>query len=59
MQKTRQSASNFGMIFQYKCVYHISWMPFSSKMSPTRIVDGIPDDMDHYGLLHFLPLLLD
>ncbi|KIM81717.1 hypothetical protein PILCRDRAFT_97607 [Piloderma croceum F 1598] len=32
VQKTRQSASNFGIIFQYK------------------IVDGIPDNTDHYGL---------
>ncbi|KZT09019.1 uncharacterized protein LAESUDRAFT_742230 [Laetiporus sulphureus 93-53] len=30
--KTRRSASNFGMTFQYK------------------IVDGAPDDMNHYGL---------
>ncbi|OCH88996.1 hypothetical protein OBBRIDRAFT_888728 [Obba rivulosa] len=32
VQRTRQSASNFGMTFQY------------------RIVDGAPEDLNHYGL---------
>lgn len=32
VQKTHQSASSFGMLFQYK------------------IVDGVPEDVDHYGL---------
>ncbi|KII94447.1 hypothetical protein PLICRDRAFT_428887 [Plicaturopsis crispa FD-325 SS-3] len=32
VQKTRQSSSSFGIIYQYK------------------IVDGVPEDMEHYGL---------
>jgi hypothetical protein len=39
------------MVFQYKCVDHIFRITITCKMTAFRIVDGIPEDMDHYGLI--------
>ncbi|TFY70152.1 hypothetical protein EVG20_g2859 [Dentipellis fragilis] len=47
-QKTRHSSSSFGMRFQYKKVFLLVLGYILTFLF--RIVDGVPEDMEHYGL---------
>ncbi|KAF8060865.1 muts domain V-domain-containing protein [Lyophyllum atratum] len=53
VHRNRPSASNFGMTFQYKWVWSNWWIPVlptSDRIVLCRIVDGAPEDSNHYGL---------
>lgn len=46
-QKARPTASNIGLIFHYKYVGALSRK--NGYSTETRILDGVPDEIGHYG----------
>ncbi|TEB17016.1 P-loop containing nucleoside triphosphate hydrolase protein [Coprinellus micaceus] len=49
VQRTAQTATNFGMVFRYKCVDAIiPWDEFG--LTVDRILDGVSEHTFHYGL---------